>query len=518
MTAVAQLLDTVGALVNTSNAPTFNDINSGVLPKGYQFPQSSTKPIVLKARAEFFSASTATLKLSWYSLAGSVTGNVTWQAEVAAVTPGDAVSVEGKGYATAQSATSAANATARGEQQTSITLVNLDSLADNDDLWIRISRTDTSMVGDAVLFDATLVYDDGQAAGGDVVGAASATDNAVARFDLATGKLLQNSVVVIDDSGNITGVGTLNTRVLATLATGPGSSTAGRVATFVDAGGLLLANGPRLEADLVAGPASATDTALMRFSGTGGKTSQNSGITVDASNNVAGMGTLNTRTVANFADGAASSAAGNIASFLNTGGKALQDSGVSATAHAARHNPAGADPMFTGTWAANEAPVWNGTIWVPKIRGHVVQLTADFAVASGASTLADITGLTFALPRAGTYAFQCAANHVSSGTAGLYYYAMNYTGTVTRIGAGGVAWQTGGTGGASLILVQAANNALVNTTTANGGTSAVGSGTATLAGSITVSTTGTLSLRFARANASTAVTIKAGAFVVVDEQ
>lgn len=42
--------------------------------------------------------------------------------------------------------------------------------------------------------------------GGDVVGPSSATDNAVARFDLTTGKLLQNSAVTIaDTTGDITG-------------------------------------------------------------------------------------------------------------------------------------------------------------------------------------------------------------------------------------------------------------------------------------------------------------------------
>lgn len=45
---------------------------------------------------------------------------------------------------------------------------------------------------------------------GDVVGPASSTDNAVARFDLATGKLLQNSGVIIDDSNNISGISTLS--------------------------------------------------------------------------------------------------------------------------------------------------------------------------------------------------------------------------------------------------------------------------------------------------------------------
>jgi len=41
---------------------------------------------------------------------------------------------------------------------------------------------------------------------GDVVGPASSTNNAVARFDSTTGKLIQNSVVVIDDNGNESGV------------------------------------------------------------------------------------------------------------------------------------------------------------------------------------------------------------------------------------------------------------------------------------------------------------------------
>lgn len=45
--------------------------------------------------------------------------------------------------------------------------------------------------------------------GGDVVGPASSTDNAVARFDALTGKLLQNSLVLIGDTGSVTGVNAL---------------------------------------------------------------------------------------------------------------------------------------------------------------------------------------------------------------------------------------------------------------------------------------------------------------------
>lgn len=44
---------------------------------------------------------------------------------------------------------------------------------------------------------------------GDVVGPASATDNAVARYDLTTGKLVQNSGVIIDDTNDVTGMNSL---------------------------------------------------------------------------------------------------------------------------------------------------------------------------------------------------------------------------------------------------------------------------------------------------------------------
>lgn len=41
---------------------------------------------------------------------------------------------------------------------------------------------------------------------GDVVGPAASTDHAVVRFDGVTGKLLQDSVVIVDDAGNVSGI------------------------------------------------------------------------------------------------------------------------------------------------------------------------------------------------------------------------------------------------------------------------------------------------------------------------
>lgn len=75
---------------------------------------------------------------------------------------------------------------------------------------------------------------------GDVTGPGSSTDNAVARFDGTTGKLLQNSPVIIDDSGNVTGVADLTltdalvvagATTLATSLTGVLKATSGLVST-----------------------------------------------------------------------------------------------------------------------------------------------------------------------------------------------------------------------------------------------------------------------------------------------
>jgi len=60
--------------------------------------------------------------------------------------------------------------------------------------------------------NATAIYINGAAlpaSPGDVSGPGSSTDNAVARFDSTTGKIIQGSSVIIDDSNNVTGVNDL---------------------------------------------------------------------------------------------------------------------------------------------------------------------------------------------------------------------------------------------------------------------------------------------------------------------
>lgn len=76
---------------------------------------------------------------------------------------------------------------------------------------------------------------------GDVVGPASATDNALARFDATTGKLLQNSTATLSDAGLLagvtfanTGLHLLDTNASHDLILAPGSNlTADRTLTLV---------------------------------------------------------------------------------------------------------------------------------------------------------------------------------------------------------------------------------------------------------------------------------------------
>ncbi len=157
----------------------------------------------------------------------------------------------------------------------------------------------------------------GGAGGGDVTGPASSTDNAVVRFNGITGKAIQNSGVIIDDSNNVTGVvGLTATTVTVTSVaassfvtleeTGAGTDTiklqapASIAASYtltlpVDDGTanqVLTTNGSGVlswssnGAGDVVGPASATDNAIARYDGTTGKLIQNSGATIDDSGNI----------------------------------------------------------------------------------------------------------------------------------------------------------------------------------------------------------------------------------------
>lgn len=90
--------------------------------------------------------------------------------------------------------------------------------------------------------------------GGDVVGPASSTDNAITRFDGITGKLLKNSTVILDNSGNLTAVGnitgvaagiTISTATNGNITLDPGGAGVINVGAniFGPSGGLVITGG-----------------------------------------------------------------------------------------------------------------------------------------------------------------------------------------------------------------------------------------------------------------------------------
>ena len=86
-------------------------------------------------------------------------------------------------------------------------------VAEGTNQYFTTARARTSVsAGTGISYDSGtgVITNSSPSLGGDVVGPASATDNAIARFDSTTGKLLQNSVVTIGDTGATTGITTLS--------------------------------------------------------------------------------------------------------------------------------------------------------------------------------------------------------------------------------------------------------------------------------------------------------------------
>jgi hypothetical protein len=126
-------------------------------------------------------------------------------------------------------------------------------VTDANNLVLEVTPTPST----TVILDRGIAGPVGPAGPGDVNGPASATDNAVARFDGTTGKLIQNSVVLVSDTGAVSGVTDLTASGAVTLSGGTANGvaylngskvlTTGSALTF-DGSNFTIANagGPRL--------------------------------------------------------------------------------------------------------------------------------------------------------------------------------------------------------------------------------------------------------------------------------
>jgi len=112
--------------------------------------------------------------------------------------------------------------------------------------------------GEALVTDGSGVLSWSYAASGDVYGPASSTDNALARFDSTTGKIIQNSVGILSDAGALSGLTGL-------------SSTSGTFSTTLGVTGVATFTAQPIVNSLTASSAVATDASkgLVSVTNTG---------------------------------------------------------------------------------------------------------------------------------------------------------------------------------------------------------------------------------------------------------
>lgn len=114
-------------------------------------------------RAINYASGNVTVGIDWYADSAS-TGDVVWAVQLAVITPNtDTQDVETKSLATANTATDThLGTTGQRLHRIDVTVSNLDSLAADDDVWIRIARdadnASDTMTGDAILVGATVSY------------------------------------------------------------------------------------------------------------------------------------------------------------------------------------------------------------------------------------------------------------------------------------------------------------------------------------------------------------------------
>jgi hypothetical protein len=97
--------------------------------------------------------------------------------------------------------------------QTGVVVLTTTNIAEGTNEYFTTARARASVsAGTGISYDSGtgVITNSSPSLGGDVVGPASATDNAIARYDSTTGKLIQNSVVTVSDTGAIAGATTIS--------------------------------------------------------------------------------------------------------------------------------------------------------------------------------------------------------------------------------------------------------------------------------------------------------------------
>jgi hypothetical protein len=320
----------------------------------------------------------------------------------------------------------------------------------------------------------------GGAGGGDVTGPGSSTDNAVARFDSTTGKIIQNSSVVINDGGEVT-VGVWKGTEIGLPYGGTGASSASQ------ARGNILPSYAGNAGKVLAVNTGATDVEYISAGGTGTVTS------VDVSGGTTGLTT----------SGGPITAAGTI----TLGGTLAVASGGTGTATPSLVQ--GTNVTITGSWpnqTINATAGGSGTVTSVGGTGTVNGLTLTGTVTtSGNLTLGGTLDLSAPPAIGGTTPAAITGTTVTASTkfVGTNFDAAGSGGGGLRTSSGANCLQWGGGGGVNLTLDGAFN---MNPANASIQISPTGTGTLT----VNPATAGTINNM-----ASGGTTPAAGAFTTV---
>lgn len=132
---------------------------------GLAYDAAATETTYWHLAAFNYGSGNITCLIEWYADTAS-SGVCRWEVGMAAITPNtDTQDIETKAFATVQTLDSThLGTTAQRLQESSITISNLDSVAANDEVWVKVSRmgahANDTMTGDVILVSIRLSYSD----------------------------------------------------------------------------------------------------------------------------------------------------------------------------------------------------------------------------------------------------------------------------------------------------------------------------------------------------------------------
>lgn len=201
------------------------------------------------------------------------------------------------------------------------------------------------------------------AGSGDVVGPGSSTDNAIARFDSTTGQLIQNSVVIVDDSGNTSGLGTV-----ASGAITPSNLSASRAVVSNGSKTLTSATTTAAEIDFVSGVTSGIQTQLNN------KQPLDSTLTALAAYNTNG---LLTQTAADTFTGRTATGTSNRLTITNGDGVSGNPTFDISSSYVGQASITTLGTIATGVWDGTDVAITAGGTGSSTAAGAVTNLGLD---------------------------------------------------------------------------------------------------------------------------------------------